>query len=108
MVCPCTYAYVSITGPYRYGANPEFQGWTSSATLRTWIGRPPKIGHWARIASAAWAEGESSVAKTTRVSDRPRATRTGHGAWSTTSLETDTRTSVAIGPCPREPTLTRS
>ena len=39
---------------------------------------------------------------------RVRATRTGQGAWSTTSLETEPRSSDAMVPWPREPTITRS
>ena len=91
-------ACASITWRYIVGAIPVCHGSTTSATLTTWIGRCSKIGHVDSTVSAAAEGTEPSVAKMTRLIDGVRETRTGHGARSTTSAETDPRRRLEIVP----------
>ena len=58
-------------------------------TLTTVTGRPAKSGHSVIRVSAARAWADPSSASTTGPIRSSRATRTAHGAWSTTSAETD-------------------
>lgn len=61
-----------------------------------------------RLDGRARRDVEPSVANRTRPRVARLATSTGHGAWSTTSAETEPRTSDATEPWPREPTMARS
>jgi hypothetical protein len=77
---------------------PAATGTAVSATVTTLIGRPAKIGHAVNTASAPRADFEPSSANAIEPSRLPRATSTGHGAWSTTSAAVLPRTIVAIVP----------
>ena len=83
---------------WNIGAIPLVHGRTASATLTTPIGRRSNIGQLTSMSSAARADGESSVASTSWLTVVACATRTGHGAWSTTSADTEPRRSEAIVP----------
>ena len=78
--------------------NPAATGTATSATVSTLIGRPAKIGHAVNTASAVRADFEPSSAKAIEPRLLLRATRTGHGAWSTTSDAVLPSTIVAIVP----------